>query len=155
MCLSVQVITFELLKLWTSFLAYRYILTLSRSSLSIKVIGSRSRSNEKFTYFYPTVAYLKGQCHLEVKVRATLYQGQLKRNKFSVYLQTLWSMCYADGTPSTQRQSYWLDMCMIPRQQKVTKDNLWNCSSAMKPSIERWSIYTDLIVLIRQSALML
>ena len=33
-------------------LVYRYILTMSRSSLSIKVIGSRSRSNEKLTYVY-------------------------------------------------------------------------------------------------------
>ena len=50
-CLSVQAITFELVKLGTSFLVYRYILTISTSSLSIKVIGSRSRSNEKLTHF--------------------------------------------------------------------------------------------------------
>ena len=49
MCLSVQAITFELVKLGTSILVYRYILTTFRSSLSIKVIGSRS--NEKLTYF--------------------------------------------------------------------------------------------------------
>ena len=45
-CLSVflfvQAITFELLDIETSFLICRYILTISRSSLSIKVIGSRS-----------------------------------------------------------------------------------------------------------------
>ena len=35
--LSVQAITFELLDLETSFLVCRYILTISRSSLSIKV----------------------------------------------------------------------------------------------------------------------
>ena len=45
--LSVQVITFEPLDIETSFLVCRYILTISRSSLSIKVIGSRSRSYEK------------------------------------------------------------------------------------------------------------
>ena len=45
--LSVQAITFESLKIETSFLACRYILTISRSSLSIKVIGLRSRSYEK------------------------------------------------------------------------------------------------------------
>ena len=45
--LSVQAITFEPLDTKTSFLACRYILTISRSSLSIKVIGSRSRSYEK------------------------------------------------------------------------------------------------------------
>ena len=40
--LSVQAITFEPLDIETSFLVCRYILTISRSSLSIKVIGSRS-----------------------------------------------------------------------------------------------------------------
>ena len=38
-CPSVQAITFELLHIETSFLVCRYILTISRSSLSIKVIG--------------------------------------------------------------------------------------------------------------------
>ena len=52
-CLSVQAITFELLKFGTSFLAYMYILTISMSPLSIKVTGSRS--NEKLTYFYITI----------------------------------------------------------------------------------------------------
>ena len=42
-CLSVQAITFEPLDIETSFLVYRYIFTISRSILSIKVIGSRSR----------------------------------------------------------------------------------------------------------------
>ena len=40
---SVQAIIFELLDIETSFLVCRHILTISRSSLSIKVIGSRSR----------------------------------------------------------------------------------------------------------------
>ena len=44
LCLSVQVITFEPLDIETSFLVCRYILTIPRSSLSIKVIGLRSRS---------------------------------------------------------------------------------------------------------------
>ena len=48
-CVSVQVRTFELLKLGTSFLVYIYILIISRSGLSIKVIGSRS--NEKLIFF--------------------------------------------------------------------------------------------------------
>ena len=43
--LSVQAITFEPLDIETSFLVCRYILTISRSNLSSKVIGSRS--NEK------------------------------------------------------------------------------------------------------------
>ena len=41
-CLSVRAITFEPVDIETSFLAWWYILTISRSSLSIKVIGSRS-----------------------------------------------------------------------------------------------------------------
>ena len=54
LCLSVQTIIFEPLHIGTSFLAWMYILTISRLSLGIKVIGSRSRSCEKkrlFTYF--------------------------------------------------------------------------------------------------------
>ena len=53
-CLSVQTITFEPLDIETSFLVCRYILTISRSSLSIKAIGSRSRlyeKNDNFIYF--------------------------------------------------------------------------------------------------------
>ena len=50
--LSVQAITFEPLDIETSFLVCRYILTISRSNLSIKVIGSRSyEKNDSFTYF--------------------------------------------------------------------------------------------------------
>ena len=45
--LSVQAITFEPLNIETSFLVCRYIVAISRSSLSIKVIGYRSRSYEK------------------------------------------------------------------------------------------------------------
>ena len=45
--LSVQAITFEPLNIETSFLVCKYILTISKSSLSMKVIGSRSRSYEK------------------------------------------------------------------------------------------------------------
>ena len=45
--LSVQAITFEPLDIETSFLICWYILTISRSSLSIKVIGLRPRSYEK------------------------------------------------------------------------------------------------------------
>ena len=40
--LSVQAITLEPLDIETSFLICRYMLTISRSCLSIKVIGSRS-----------------------------------------------------------------------------------------------------------------
>ena len=51
-CLSVQTITFELLHIGTSFLVWRYTLTISRSSLSIKVIVSRSRSCAKKMIIY-------------------------------------------------------------------------------------------------------
>ena len=43
---SVQMITFEPLKVGTSFLVHTYIFIISRSSLSTKVIGSRSRLND-------------------------------------------------------------------------------------------------------------
>ena len=46
-CVSVQAITFfEWLKLGPSFSVHTYIFTISRSSLSTKVIGSRSGSSE-------------------------------------------------------------------------------------------------------------
>ena len=45
--LSVQAITFEPLDIETLFSVCRSILTISRSNLSINVIGSRSRSYEK------------------------------------------------------------------------------------------------------------
>ena len=48
--LSIQDITFEPLHIETSFLVCRYVFTISGSSLSIKVIGSRS--NEKNNNFY-------------------------------------------------------------------------------------------------------
>ena len=75
-CLSVQTITFEPLHLGTSFLVWRYILTISRSSLSIKVIGSRSRSCAKkwlFTYFNLLFLCMDLQAINEVKVT---HQGQ-------------------------------------------------------------------------------
>ena len=52
--LSVQAIAFEPLDIETSFLACRYILTISRSSLSFKVMGQGQghiRKNDSFTYF--------------------------------------------------------------------------------------------------------
>ena len=49
-CLSVQAITFEPLDIETSFLVCSYILIISKSSLSIKVIGSRSCSRFEITF---------------------------------------------------------------------------------------------------------
>ena len=74
--LSVQAITFEPLDIETSFLVCRYILTISRSSLSIKAIGSRSRSYEKndhFTYFNLLVLCMWLQVINKVKVT---HQGE-------------------------------------------------------------------------------
>ena len=71
MCLSVQAITFEPLDIGTSFLVCRYILTISRSSLSNKVIGSRLRSYEKndnFTYFNLLILCMWLQVIKKVKV---------------------------------------------------------------------------------------
>ena len=70
-CLSVQAITFELLDIETSFLVCRYILTISRSCLSINIIGSRSRSYEKndsFTYFNFLILCMWPQVINKVKV---------------------------------------------------------------------------------------
>ena len=75
-CPSVQAITFEPLHIETSFLVCRYIFTISRSSLSIKVIKSRSRSYEKndhFTYFNILILYIWLQVINEVKVT---HQGE-------------------------------------------------------------------------------
>ena len=45
-CVSVQMITLEPLKVGTSFLVHIYIFIISRSSLTTKIIGSMSRSND-------------------------------------------------------------------------------------------------------------
>ena len=84
-CISVQALTSEPLHIETSLLVYRYIFTISRSSLSIKVIRSRSRSYEKtynFTYFNMLILCMllqiinKGkvtpQGHIKVKVKISI-----------------------------------------------------------------------------------
>ena len=70
-CLSVQAITYEPLHIETSFWVYRYILTISRSRLSIKVIGLRPRSYDKnvyFTYFNTLILYVRLQAINKVKL---------------------------------------------------------------------------------------
>ena len=85
MCPSVQAITFEPLHIETSSLVCRYIFTISRSSSSIKVIDSRSKSYEKkndnFTYFNMLILCIwlqvinkvkvthQGEGHIKVKVK--------------------------------------------------------------------------------------
>ena len=75
-CLSVQAITFEPLHIATSFFVWRYILTILRSSLSIRIIGLRSRSYAKIlllTYF--NLLFLSMCLHVINKVKVT-HQGQ-------------------------------------------------------------------------------
>ena len=101
MYLSVRDISFELLQLEISFSVYRYILAISGSSLSIKVIGSRS--NFKNAIFYLTIAfmcmyliktYLKSQGHLKVKVKHTQYQGQMKEDQFPLCCKHFCDLCF-------------------------------------------------------------
>ena len=90
--MSVWAITFEPLHIETSFLVYRYILTISRSSLSIKVIRSRSRSYEKndnFTYLNLLILCMWLQVINKVKVTHQ-GEGHIKvRVKMSSSLPTL------------------------------------------------------------------
>ena len=85
-CPSVQAITFELLHIKTSFLVCRYIFTISRASLSIKVIGLRSyEKNDNFTYFNMLILCIwlqvinkvkvthQGEGHIKVKVKYVQY----------------------------------------------------------------------------------
>ena len=86
--LSVLAITFEPLHIETSFLVCRYVFTISWSSLSIKVIGSRSRSYEKngnFIYFNMLILCIwlqvitkvkithQGEGHIEVQVNISSF----------------------------------------------------------------------------------
>ena len=56
--LSVQAITFEPLHIETSFLVCRYIFPISRSSLSTKVISSRSNYKKSKFYLFQHVISL-------------------------------------------------------------------------------------------------
>ena len=67
-------ITFEPLHIETSILVCRYIFTISRSSLSIKVIGSRSyEKNDNFTYFNMLILCMR--LHVINKLKVT-HQGE-------------------------------------------------------------------------------
>ena len=60
LCVCVSVFsdyTFEPLHIGTSFLGWRYILTISRSSLSTKVIGLRSKSCSKNEHLLISTCY--------------------------------------------------------------------------------------------------
>ena len=53
-------------------------------------------------YFIKT--YLKSEGQKKVKVNDTEYQGQMKEI-FCLLQIFLWAMCYADGTPLTEKHS--------------------------------------------------
>ena len=87
-CLSVEAITFEPLHIGTLCLAWRYILTIFRSSLNIKVIGSRSRPCAKNDYLLISTCYsfecdnrslIRSHIKVKVKLRSLLRRGNLMR----------------------------------------------------------------------------
>ena len=88
------------LQLGTSCLAYRYTMTISRSGLSMRVIGSMLGSNEFYKDFtsvclYVTEAYLKCEGYLKFRSRLLKCQGQFEGNKFSIYCKcfVLYVLC--------------------------------------------------------------
>ena len=76
-CLSVQAITFEAVDTKTPFLVWWYILTIRRSSSSVKITGSRSHV-ENCLFGYLDI-HLIWFCMSEVKAisRSRSYQGQI------------------------------------------------------------------------------
>ena len=106
-CLSVQAITFEPFShIRTSFLALRYILTISRSCLSIKVL--RSRSSAKNDYLLISTCY------------STLYvaTGPLIRSRSNI------KVIYVGGLHLNQMRSCWtllLHLCNISQLIKISK----------------------------------
>ena len=77
-CPSVQALTFEPLHIETSFLVCSYIFAISRSSLSIKFIGSKSyEKNDNFTYFNMLIPYIWLQVINEVKITHQV-EGHIK-----------------------------------------------------------------------------
>ena len=85
-CLSVQARTFESFHIGTSFLVWRYILTISSSSLSIKVIRSRSCTNSFclliltcYSFICGYRSLIRSRSHIGTKVTYRgQYQGQIK-----------------------------------------------------------------------------
>ena len=79
-----------------------FLVCRSMSSLSIRFIGFRSKSNERKVIFYLTITFIclhsiktcfKGQGHLKVKVKVTEYQGQMNRNRFCVNYLCFCDLC--------------------------------------------------------------
>ena len=100
LCLSVQTITFEPLHIGTSFVVWRYILTISRSSLSIKVIGSRS-SAKKWLFTYFNLLFLCMYLQAIKKVKVTYQVHTSRSNQGQHQIEVIFStsdwinqMCY-------------------------------------------------------------
>ena len=89
-CLSVQAITFKGVDIETSFLVWWYILTISRSSLSIKVIGSRSLHGKcQFCYLDISLTWfnlseVKVINEFKVTPRSRSFQGQIVSVSLSI-----------------------------------------------------------------------
>ena len=94
-CLSLQAITFELLHIGTSFLVWRYILTISRSGLSIKV----KVKCKIFLFTYFNLLFLCMYLQAINKVKVT-YQGQ---HQIEVIFKERYS--YAGGLHLNQMRS--------------------------------------------------
>ena len=116
-CLSVQAITFKSLHIETSFLVCSDICTISRSSLSIKVIWSRSyKKNDDFTYFNMLILCIwlqvinkdkvthQGEGHIKFKVKIStshsilchlfcpcIYLKVINGNKVRVMSRSRWN----------------------------------------------------------------
>ena len=73
--LSIKAITYEPFHIGTLFLVWRYILTISSSSLSIKVIGSRLRPYVRNSYLLINLLFLCMWLQVIIKVKVT-YQSQ-------------------------------------------------------------------------------
>ena len=108
-CMSVCVpvcLVLEWVDIETSFLVWCYILTISRSSLSIKVIGSMSRSSHGKCF--NLIWLVQGQGH-------KLDQGHLK---VKVILKSNWKCLtfywQAGGGPSTERHSCFVNSFCFP-----------------------------------------
>ena len=76
-CVSVQAITFEPLHIETSFMVCRYMFTITKSSLSIKVIGQGQGHMTKMlillllTCYFSVCGYrplIRSRSHIKVKV---------------------------------------------------------------------------------------
>ena len=100
LCLSVQAITIELLTGWSSFWVCRYILTISRSNLSIKVkvkfkwVKCHILPNLYFCMLVFTEACFKDRGHPRSRSRLLNTKIKWKEINFLSVVNVLWSRCY-------------------------------------------------------------